>query len=358
MSDRVSDDSVSKAFDISKLNIGGEGQAARDERSREQLREIMQGSSAVTDTLRAIGGSDALQDAIASINQLEDALRASGIGTVQAGAVDTMSSLAKSGILDEMSIPTSEGVMNHLMARRTAAEEAMEALGILPDSDVNRLTGVASAAAVAASDLQDRMRNLGLGEESSFSRIAAGIAEQQSILDEIHRDRQEMIRGLDSVHIPENPIVETNRRLVGIERRFDQVSHVAETAAKTAMELQLAAAEFLKDFKEAASKNDEAAADAIRLGKGAMWAAILIPFLVFGAQIAANAFIPNQQTEALRQAVSNLQNEINAIQAASGAETQSLIDALAASDEATAAAITEGLRALQLPAANPAQVAE
>ena len=76
--------------------------------------------------------------------------------------------------------------------------------------------------------------------------------------------------GQGHIHIPENPLVETNKRLERIEQRFDQISHVAETSAQTATELQLAAAEFLKDFKEAASKNDEAAADAIRLGKGAV----------------------------------------------------------------------------------------
>ena len=157
------------------------------------------------------------------------------------------------------------------------------------------------------------------------------------------------------IHIPENPLIETNKRLERIERRFDQISSVAETSAQTATELQLASAEFLKEFKEGASKNDAAAADAIRLGKRAMWAAIVIPFLVFGAQFAANTYLPNRETQALQQTITGLQTEIDELQAANAAESQRLIDAIAASNEATTAAILEGLRGLQTPAEPPVE---
>lgn len=217
---------------------------------------------------------------------------------------------------------------------------------------MDNLTGATGAAALAASGLQDRMRGLGIGEDTSFSRIAAGIAEQQSTLDQMHHDRLEIAPALRDIHIPENPLIETNKRLERIEHRFDQISHVAETSAQTATELQLAAAEFLKEFKEAASKNDEAAADAIGLGKKAMWAAVLIPILVFGAQIAANAYMPSREAEALQQTVIGLQTEIDALQAADAAQTQRLIDAISASDEATAATILDGLREFQVPAAD------
>lgn len=239
--------------------------------------------------------------------------------------------------------------------------DALRGLGgasALQEDYMDNLIGAAGAAALAASGLQDRMRGLGIGENTSFSRIAAGIAEQQSTLDQLHHDRLEMAPVFRDIHISENPLIETNKRLERIEHRFDQISHVAETSAQTATELQLAAAEFLKDFKEAASKNDEAAADAIRLGKNAMWAAVLIPILVFVAQITANAYMPNREAEALQQTVIELQTEIDALQATGSAQTQRLINAIAASDEATAAAILEGLRELQTPAADAPPIAD
>lgn len=293
-----------------------------------------------------------------SVNSLQDAIKASGIGGIHEQVREAMSGLATSGIQDQLSALTGTGVMDHLSAERTAVEEARKALGVLPEGYMDSLTGATGAAALAASGLQDRMRGLSIGEDTSFSRIAAGIAEQQSTLDQMHRDRLEIAPALRDIHIPENPLIETNKRLERIEHRFDQISHVAETSAQTATELQLAAAEFLKDFKEAASKNDEAAADAIGLGKKAMWAAVLIPILVFGAQIAANAYMPNREAEALQQTVIGLQTEIDALQAADAAQTQRLIDAIAASDEATAAAILEGLRELQAPAADAPPIAD
>lgn len=352
------DDEQPKGFDISKLGVemSDEERAAADEQLKSQFRELAEGGAMMKDALRGIGGVSALQDAMGSMNSLQDAIKASGITSMQDQINDAISGLATSGIQDHLSALTGAGVMDHLNAERDAIEEARKSvLGVLPEGYMDSLTGASEAAALAASGLQDRMRGLGLGEDSSFSRIAAGIAEQQSVLDQMHQDRLEMSPALRDIHIPENPLIETNKRLERIERRFDQISHVAETSAQTATELQLAAAEFLKDFKEAASKNDEAAADAIRLGKGAVWAAILIPFLVFGAQIAANAFMPNRQADALQQTITGLQAEIDAMKAASAADTQRLIDAISASDEATAAAILEGLRQLQAPAADAAE---
>jgi len=340
-----------KGFDISKLGVemSDEERAAADERLREQFKELAEGSAIMKDAFRGIGGVSALQEAMGSVNSLQDAIKASGIGSIQDQVRDAMSGLAISGIQDHLSGLSGAGV-DRFMAEQAAMEEARKnALGVLPEGYMDSLTGATGAAALAASVLQDRMRGLGLGEDSSFSRIAAGIAEQQSILDQMHQDRLDVSPALHEIRLPENPLIETNKRLERIERRFDQISHVAETSAQTATELQLAAAEFLKDFKEAASKNDEAAADAIRLGKVAVWAAILIPFLVFGVQIAANAFMPNREAEALQQTVTGLQTEIDAMQAANAAQTERLIDAIAASDEATAAAILEGLRALQAP---------
>lgn len=329
------------------------------------------GSAAMKDALRGIGGVSALQEAMGPVNSLQGAIKASGISSIQdainASGItsmrdqvgDAMGGLATSGIQDQLSAVTGAGVLGNINAKHAALEEARKsALGILPEGYMDSLTGATGATALAASGLQDRMSGLGLGDDSSFSRIAASIAEQQSVLDQMHQDRFEVSPALRDIHIPENPLIETNKRLERIEHRFDQISHVAETSAQTATELQLAAAEFLRDFKEAASKNNEAAADAIRLGKGAIWAAILIPFLVFGAQYAANTYLPNREAEALQQTVTGLQTEIDAMQAADAAQTERLIDAMAASDVATATAILEGLRAWQPPAADTTPIAD
>jgi len=360
MSDEESDDEKPKGFDISKLGLemSDEERAAADERMGEQFKELTEGSAVMADALRGVGGASVLQEAMGSVNSLQDAIKASGIGGIHEQVREAMSGLATSGIQDQLSALKMAGVMDHFSAERTALEEASKALSVFPEGYMDSLTGSTGAAALAASGLQDRMRGLGIGDDTSFSRIAAGIAEQQSTLDQMHRDRLEMAPVLRDIHIPENPLIETNKRLERIEYRFDQISHVAETSAQTATELQLAAAEFLKDFKEAASKNDEAAADAIGLGKRAMWAAVLIPILVFGAQIAANAYMPNREAEALQQTVIGLQTEIDALQTADAAQTQRLIDAIAASDEVTAAAILEGLRELQAPAADAPPIAD
>ncbi len=360
MSDEISDGGKPKGFVISKLGVemSDEERAAADERLREKFKEMAEGSAVMADALRGVGGAIALQEAMGAVSNLQDAIKVSGIGDVHEQVRKAMSGLETSGIQDQLSALTGAGVMDHLSAEGTAIEEARKALGVLPDGYMDSLTGATGAAELAATGLKDRMRGLGIGEDTSFSRIAAGIAEQQSTLDQMHRDRLEMAPALRDIHIPENPLVETNKRLERIEHRFDQISHVAETSAQTATELQLAAAEFLKDFKEAASKNDEAAADAIGLGKKAMWAAVLIPILVFGAQIAANVYLPNREAEVLQQTVIGLQTEIDALQAADAVQTQRLIDAIAASDEATAATILEGLRELKAPAADTPLIAD
>jgi hypothetical protein len=360
MSDEDSDDGKPKGFDISKLGVemSDEERAAADERMREQFKELTEGSAVMANALRGVGGASALQGAMGSVNSLQNAIKASGIGEIHEQVSEAMSGLATSGIQYQLSALSGARVMDHLSAEQTAVEKARKALGVLPEGYMDNLTGATGAAALAVSGLQDRMRGLGIGEDTSFSRIAAGIAQQQSTLDQMHRDRLAIAPALRDIHIAENPLIEINKRLERIEHRFNQISHVAETSAQTATELQLAAAEFLKDFKEAASKNDKAAADAIGLGKKAMWAAVAIPILVFGAQIAANAYMPNREAEALQQTVNGLQTETDASQAADAAQTQRLIDAIAASNEATAAAILEGLRELQAPPADAPQIAD
>ena len=324
-----------KGLDLSKLGLemSDEERAAAEERLKEQFKELAGGKALMADALRDIGALSAAREAMAGLH-----------GPGLRAAREAMAGLSNSHGLSAAQ-EAAAGLHEH---GKSAAQEARKALGVLPEGYMDDLLGTQSL----ASGLHDRVRGLaGLGKDTSFSRIAAGLSEQQSILDSLHQDRFDVSPALSETQIPKNPLIETNKRLERIERRFDQISSVAETSAQTATELQLASAEFLKEFKEAASKNDEAAADAIRLGKRAVWAAILIPILVFGAQFAANTFMPNRETQALQQTVIGLQTEIDELQAAAAAAaTQRLIDAIAASDEATAAAISEGLRGGQVPA--------
>ncbi len=236
-------------------------------------------------------------------------------------------------------------------------------------------SGAARAQALAESSVADRLRSLDGGSDTTLSRISAGLAASYSALDQRRRELEESNRirpqenlTISNIRIPENPLIETNKRLESIEKLFGQIANVSENSAKVTFEIQLAAAEILKgfkelqkdfkellkDFKEAvsnnkenANKNEEAAADGIKLAK----LAILITIFTSLAPIAVNYFTPDPVAEALRQTVSGLQKEIDAIQSANAAQTQKLIEAIAASDKATAAAILEGIETLQAQAA-------
>lgn len=302
MSDENSVEGNPKGFDLSKFEaeMNNEENPALNEQMRKEFEKLSEGSANIGSELRNPHTTSAVQEAIGRINSFQDSIKASSISDLDNKILEAMS-------------------------------------------------GATGAASRAAADLQDRMRRLDIDGNTSFSRIAESLAEQQSTLDQIRLDRLETRPNFHDIRMPESPLVETNKRLERIEHRFDKISHVAETSAQTATELQLAAAEFLKDFKEAASKNDEAAAKAISLGKKAIWAAVLIPIVVFVAQIAANLIMPNFEEEAFQQTTTRLEAMFDAQQAGDAAQTQRIVDAIATADEAIAAAIKEGLEELRPP---------
>lgn len=305
MNDKDHGEGNLEGFDLSKFEeeLDETENAVTEERMKQSVKQLDKLSGIVPDSLRCLDASNALQKAMAD------------------------------------SFP-----------ERVLAERLSQAVGVFPESQLKGLAEATGAFPLATSGLHERLQALSAGEGATFSRIAAGIEKQQSMLDQVHRDREEKIPVLQDVHIPENPLFETNRRLERIEHRFDQISSIADTSAQTATELQLAAAEFLKNFKEAASKNDQSAADAIRLGKGAIRVAVIIPFLIFFAQVSANFIVPDPEVKILQETVDRLQSEIEALGTTEAAQNQRLIDAIVASSKATALAIEEGWKELQPPA--------
>jgi hypothetical protein len=102
-----------------------------------------------------------------SVNSLQDAIKASGIGGIHEQVREAMSGLATSGIQDQFSALSGARVMDHFSTEQTAVEQARKALGVLPEGYTDSLTGATGAAALAASALQDRMRGLGVGEDNT-----------------------------------------------------------------------------------------------------------------------------------------------------------------------------------------------
>lgn len=210
-------------------------------------------------------------------------------------------------------------------------------------------------------DLAQRMGTLagGVGLGPNLSNAAKEIAEQARIMDAMRaRPREFEVHPLPSIDLPPNPIHETNERLSRIEERFEHISEVAESSTRVAVSLQAAAFEFLAEFRSAAADTNKSGSKAIMVG----WLALAIAIVTGVAQIAAPLFLPDQEAEALRQSVVDLQGEIAAMrteQATSGekvldafavtrkeqaASADKLIDALAQGDAATAAAVREVLR--------------
>lgn len=163
-------------------------------------------------------------------------------------------------------------------------------------------TGAMDAAARAAGHLSaveeamrpfdginDRMKHLTelAGGQSAIGKVAQQIAEQQKAIDALRvpdifadlrtAEREHIhIPALRMPELPPNPILETNRRLERIERRFEEMQDVAANAATIANGLQAHAAEFLVKFEKAATDNDRSAGRAIRLGAIAILIAIAI----------------------------------------------------------------------------------
>lgn len=159
MSD-YSDDESPKGFDISKLGVemSYEERAAADEQLKRQFRELAEGGAMIKDALRGVGGGSALQDAMGSMNSLQDAIKASGIGSMQDQINDAMSRLETSGIQDHLSALAGAG-LDHFMADQAAMEEARRTVqGVLPEGYMDHLLGAQTTASLMMEEMRENHR--------------------------------------------------------------------------------------------------------------------------------------------------------------------------------------------------------
>lgn len=202
--------------------------------------------------------------------------------------------------------------------------------------------------------IQDRMESLGLeaGTDSALGRLSEQICAQQRAIDAMRLPEPE----LPCIpELPPNPILETNRRLERIEERFEQMQDIAADAAQIATELQAAAAEFLQKFEKAAADNDRTAGRAIWIGVVAVIIAVAMP----AAQIIYSEYrrVPSNGLE-MQAALEEVQAELSAMRDSQAAASDRLAEALASSDDETAAILRDIRGLLWERAATPASVAE
>lgn len=205
----------------------------------------------------------------------------------------------------------------------------------LPDYLKDRESSLAQAlAGIDGAGIHDRMKGLAgvLGEDSSLAKVAMDIDRQQSAIDALREPLYS-----PPIHLPdiEHPAKETNERLARIEERFDMAFDLAKDSAQVANGLQASAAEFLHKFQVEADKNNESVNKTISVAR---WS--LLAVVVFAcAQIAAPFFLPDREVEALRGTVTELRGGIEALRESQAETSERLIEALAASDAETAAAL-------------------
>lgn len=359
-----------RGFDISKLADMPEPTEEERQRYEAEAKEAM-------DVIRGMGGFDVLAQHRDEAAKAAEAMRESLIGTgVLEAWKDHHADLAKSlqGALPDMArmsdalnpmraameeaSASMEGITgalagmavpDHLKDIDTGLAGALKGLD-LPDYLKDRESSLAQAlAGIDGAGIHDRMKGLAgvLGEDSSLAKVAMDIDRQQSLIDRLGLDAHSHIP--EPIHFPEikNPIVETNDRLARIEERFDMAFDLAKDSAQVANGLQASAAEFLHKFQVEADKNNESVNKTISVAR---WS--LLAVVVFAcAQIAAPFFIPDREAEALRGTVTELRSEVEALRESQAETSERLIEALAASDAETAAA----LRAIAEQLAQPVQ---
>lgn len=266
-----------------------------------------------------------------------------------------------SGIADRHS--AFSALTDHIAEQR----KAIDALRI-PDSIAQLAAGLPTGAMDAAarraghfsaieeamhpfSGINDRMKHLTklAGGQSTIGMVAQQIAEQQRAIDALRiPDSIVNLHTLEPDHIhvpavrmpelPPNPILETNRRLERIERRFEEMQDVAADAATIANGLQAHAAEFLVKFEKAATENGHSAGRAIRLGAIAILIAVAMPL----AQIIYTEFwrVPSDAAD-MQNVIADMHREIGALQQTQADAAKRLEAALERSDQQTADALRE-----------------
>lgn len=182
----------------------------------------------------------------------------------------------------------------------------------------------------ATQALTDRIGRLTkIGGLDSMTKLSRQLAEQQKTLDAFARPkyleafdgmaaatpktREYTTRELPSIpqlHIPPNPIHETNRRLATIEERFDKMQEIAAQGAQIATSLQVSAAEFLAKFDDVASKNDKTAGRAVKI---AIAAAIMAAVVPIGQTLYSEIWKARSDAVEMQKIVSELKAELGTL---------------------------------------------
>lgn len=177
-------------------------------------------------------------------------------------------------------------------------------------------------------------------ESSRLADVIRGLEKQQSLLDDLSATTAEpKIPSIPEIPKIESPIAEINRKLDRIEKQFSQVSVIVRESAQVATDMQAYAAEFLQKFEKAAEDANRSGNKAIKVG----WIALAIAIVVGAGQIFAPTLMQDQEAEALRQTVIDLNSELSTMRMEQTEASERLIEALTSSGQATASALNEAL---------------
>ena len=320
------EDNKSRGLDISKPTVSEDGCAL-------QVARIVKGFEGANPDLKSLQEAIDTSGVMSATKAMQDALKFSDLSAA---------------------MEATKALSANLYPRReqmSAASEVATALSTFLDPLREQAPVIAEMAKLAApaqsivdqlkmSGIYDRMDALSAVavEGSKLTDAIRGIEKQQYALDTMI-DREPVVPRIDYLKIPENPIVETNRKLDRIEKQFSQISTIAHDSAQVATDLQAYAAEFLQKFEKAAEDTNKSGGKAIKVG----WLALAIAIVVGLGQIYAPTLLRDQEAEKSRQTVIGLIAEISTLRAEQSAANERLIAALATADQATAEAIREAV---------------
>jgi hypothetical protein len=194
------------------------------------------------------------------------------------------------------------------------------------------------------------------GSDSGIGKVMKQIGDQQRSIDALRLPSPSIeIKPpeMRDLHIPPNPIHETNARLERIEQRFEQILDVAANGAAIATGLQAHAAEFLVKFEKAATDNDRSAARAIRLGSIAVIIALAMPL----AQILYTELwrVP-QDSASMETVITDMQTEMTTLRQNQIEAADRIAAALERSDQQMVDALRDVASSLAAPP--PVQINE
>ena len=217
-------------------------------------------------------------------------------------------------------------------------------------SELAKLTAAAKPAADAMSRLQEQTRAISdrmrpainaLNTNSAMATLSRRLADQYKAIDALRLqtvsnsfstprlpDLTEQLT-VSEIRLPPNPIVEANKHLARIEKRFDRMESIAVESASIATGLQASAANFLVKFEKAASDNNRTAKRAVLVGICAVLIALAMPI----AQITYTEYwrVPTDAAST-RSIITDLKRDITELQNTQRLAADRLSNALAQSN--------------------------